>query len=88
MRGTRAAVVLVAVALLFGCAGSPSETSGDKACTEPENPYDQGTGHYAGFEWAAEHGGNCDTASPSFNEGCEEYQTQEDEYETCESKER
>jgi hypothetical protein len=21
-------------------------------CTQPENPYDEGTGHYAGYEWA------------------------------------
>ena len=40
---------------------------------DPVNPYDSGSGHYAGFEWAGETGGNCDGNSDSFNEGCEEY---------------
>ena len=38
-----------------------------------ENPYSQGTGHYAGFEWAERTGGGCSGNSHSFNEGCEEY---------------
>jgi len=48
---------------------------------EPENPYDYDTGHYAGYEWAEETGGDCDGNSDSFNEGCEEYYAQEETYE-------
>ncbi|MBU1124126.1 hypothetical protein KJ652_06100 [Patescibacteria group bacterium] len=40
------------------------------------NPYSEGTGHYAGFEWAERTGGNCNGNSQSFNEGCEEYYQQ------------
>ncbi|MBT4937132.1 hypothetical protein HON22_04395 [Candidatus Peregrinibacteria bacterium] len=38
-----------------------------------DNPYSQGTGHYAGYEWAERKGGACNGNSDSFNEGCEEY---------------
>jgi hypothetical protein len=56
-------------------------------CTEPENPYDEDSGHSAGFEWAQENNtGSCGGNSDSFIEGCEEYQSQEDKYEQCEAK--
>jgi hypothetical protein len=56
-------------------------------CTEVENPYDEGTGHYAGFEWAQNNGAtSCGGSSDSFIEGCEEYQRQESEYAECEAK--
>ncbi len=51
-------------------------------CAEPENPYDYGTGHYAGFEWG-ENGNYCSGNSDSFVEGCEEYESQEEGYEYC-----
>jgi len=41
-----------------------------------ENPYSEGTGHYAGYEWAERTGGRCNGNSRSFNEGCEEYYLQ------------
>jgi hypothetical protein len=42
--------------------------------TEPENPYDEGSGHSAGYEWAEENDvDSCDGNSNSFIEGCEEY---------------
>ena len=48
----------------------------------PNNPYNEGSGHYAGFECGA--GGNdCGGNSDSFIEGCEDYQTQESAYQTC-----
>jgi hypothetical protein len=82
-------VVLVAFlfgALLVGCNSSTNNSeSGSSACVEPENPYEEGTGHYAGWEWAAEHDGSCESASQSFNEGCEEYDQQEAEYQKCEA---
>jgi len=41
------------------------------------SPYDEGTGHDAGFQWAEENGiddpTNCGGDSASFIEGCEEY---------------
>jgi len=79
----------------YGCRSSssssesPKSDEGDnsaKTCTEPENPYQEGSGHYAGWEWAAQNGGSCDGNSQSFNEGCEEYQHQEDGYEKCKAK--
>src|ERR1035438_4401869 len=44
--------------LIVGCTSSPSkpaDSDNDDAapkCTEPENPYTEGTGHYAGYERA------------------------------------
>lgn len=46
------------------------------------NPYDEGSGHYAGFEWG-ENGNSCDGNSNSFIEGCEDYETQESAYQAC-----
>lgn len=41
------------------------------------NPYSQGTGHYAGFEWAERRSAkSCGGNSNSFIEGCEEYLAQ------------
>jgi len=86
---------LLLTVLLFlpvGCGSNPEpkEQEGQEKpaaeCTEPGNPYSEGTGHYAGYEWAEEHGGNCNGRSTSFNEGCEEYEEQEAEYEACQSK--
>lgn len=82
---------LLASALLLACGSDKeaerqeSETKTSEAnCAEPENPYSQGTGHYAGYEWAEEHGDSCNGRSQSFNDGCEEYEDQVAEYEGCE----
>jgi len=84
---TRSLMLLFLCTSLIGC-GSDSQPSKEEkqaqACKEPENPYSQGSGHYAGFEWAAEHGRSCNGNSQSFNEGCGEYEHQEAEYEECE----
>lgn len=54
---------------------------------EPENPYDEGSGHYAGFEWGQDNNvSSCGGNSESFIEGCEDYLTQEDAYDVCISK--
>ena len=67
--------------------GSNGETTSAANCTEPQNPYDEGSGHYAGYEWAQSNGsGTCGGKSQSFIEGCEEYESQEAEYEECEAK--
>jgi len=67
-----------------------SEVTGEKVtdCSrlEPENPYSEGSGHYAGYEWAQENGTDCNGNSESFNEGCEEYARQEADYDSCLSK--
>ena len=56
-------------------------------CTEPENPFDEGSGHYAGYEWAQSNGsGDCDGRSQSFIEGCEEYENQQAAYDQCKAK--
>jgi hypothetical protein len=78
--------------LTVGCRSSApsnsSDSSGDAVnCTEPENPYDEGSGHYAGYEWAQSSGsGTCGGNSQSFIEGCEEYESQEAKYQECEAK--
>ena len=59
-----------------------SKEDHQKDCIEPENPYNYGSGHYAGYEWG-ENGNFCSGNSDSFIEGCENYQFQEEIYETC-----
>jgi hypothetical protein len=81
-----AVLVVMVSAVLIGCSDSKPKETYEKTCVEPENPYDEGTGHYAGYKWAEENGGDCNGNSNSFNEGCEEYHSQEDEYEDCEAK--
>ena len=65
-----------------------SEITGDTVqdCSflEPDNPYSFGSGHYAGFKWAEENEpGICDGNSQSFIEGCEDFQSQQEDYENC-----
>src|SRR5436309_1837293 len=97
MRQFSLALALVGMSLLLGCTSSSSTSSdssdNDEAapvnCTEPENPYDAGSGHYAGYEWAEEHNpSSCGGSSRSFIEGCEEYQEQESAYQECEPKKK
>lgn len=70
-------VILVAVASA-GCRGRGSRSEGSAAvsredCEEPENPYDEGFGRFAGFNWAEEKDvGSCGGNSQSFIEGCQE----------------
>jgi hypothetical protein len=90
MRHIILAATLATLFLIAACS-SPKPDSKDEetaaSCTEPENPYTEGTGHYAGYEWAESRGGgSCNGSSQSFNEGCEEYEQQESEYQKCERK--
>lgn len=82
------------VILMVGCKSSAPSNSSDSNgeatsahnCNEPENPYDEGSGHYAGYEWAESRGsGSCGGNSQSFIEGCEEYESQEAEFQECEA---
>jgi hypothetical protein len=85
-----------ALGLLFlvcGCSTSKPESESAETtsanCIEPENPYSECTGHYAGYEWAEKHdGATCNGNSQSFNEGCEEYDQQEEEYQNCERRKK
>ena len=87
-------VTLSGLLALFGCGSSESSSKDEEggtaaSCTEPENPYSEGTGHYAGYEWAEEKNpATCGGSSQSFIEGCEEYQEQESEYQECEAKKK
>jgi len=83
--------------LLSGCNDSPNdsldklvEKQKARNCVEPENPYDEhiDSGHYAGFEWAIKNEGECEGNSESFNEGCQEYYNQTNEYDDCMSDEK
>ena len=65
---------------------SLSDTKNDKDCSilEPNDPYNDGSGHFAGFEWAQENGASgCDGNSDSFNDVCEEYLRQYNAYDEC-----
>lgn len=79
--------------LIAGCTSSKStsntEEDGAPNCPDPENPYTEGSGHYAGYEWAEKQdSGTCNGSSQSFNEGCEEYENQEAEFQECEAKKK
>lgn len=92
-------LLLMGVLLISGCGTSGSEqksvlnpykseitgeTTRDCTALEPDNPYDEGSGHYAGWEWAERvEPSNCGGNSQSFIEGCKEYQTQLEDYENC-----
>jgi hypothetical protein len=84
-------LMLAGSVLIAGCSSSKTldtkdDSDGGRQCIEPENPYSEGTGHYAGYEWAQKNSsGNCNGSSQSFDEGCEEYETQESEYDECEA---
>jgi hypothetical protein len=76
-------LTLSALLVVVGCtsSSSPEKTNEEETarhCSEPRNPYNEGTGHYAGYEWAETNDpGSCGGRSQSFIEGCEEYQQQE-----------
>lgn len=57
----------------------------DCLALEPNNTYEEGSGHYAGFQWGEE-GNTCDGNSDSFIQGCEDYESQEAAYSACKSK--
>ena|SRR5437763_125001 len=93
MKGILLAFVLAVGLAAVSCTSSPSNndtepsTKNTEKCQEPENPYDEGSGHYAGYEWAEKNNpASCGGSSQSFIEGCEDYQEQESAYEECTSK--
>jgi hypothetical protein len=84
-------LLLISLMFLAACDYGSTESSSKrstpvsskKECVEPQNPYDDGGGHDAGFKWASENGGDCNGNSDSFDEGCEEYHRQLNEYDEC-----
>lgn len=59
----------------------------DCSSLEPENPYDDDSGHDAGYKWAIEHEpASCTGNSDSFEEGCEQYLQRLTAYQACESR--
>jgi hypothetical protein len=78
-------LVLAAMLLATGCNSNSSSSKKTKAeeCISPHNPYNDGGGHDAGFNWAEENGGDCNGNSDSFNEGCSEYHRQLSVYNEC-----
>jgi hypothetical protein len=73
-------LIIPLLLLTFGCQSKQHsedyyyEEDGEEI--EISNPYSEGSGHYAGYEWVERTGGSCDGNSQSFNEGCEEYYRQ------------
>lgn len=94
MRHFAFAVLLIGLLFIIGCSSSSSSSHEEESatspnCTEPANPYDEGTGHYAGYEWAEKNNPTvCGGSSQSFIEGCEEYERRESEYQECEARKR
>ena len=84
-------LMVTSLFLSLGCespesSSSESSTEADVHCTEPENPDDEGTGHYASYEWAEKNNpATCVGSSQSFIGGCKEYQQQESEYTDCQA---
>ena len=86
-------LILLLTIYFAGCDNhSPNQSilSSEKPdkCIWPYNPYGNGGGHDAGFNWASETGGGCDGNSDSFNEGCAEYYRQLNQYNRCVSRNR
>lgn len=54
-----------------------------RQCIEPENPYDEWSGHYAGYEWW-EQWNSCWWNSSSFIEGCEMFEELDEAFAACE----
>jgi hypothetical protein len=92
-KGNPASVAVLMALLSLGCPqprssaendGPGAGSSRDCNALEPENPYSEGSGHYAGFEWAERNDpGTCGGNSISFIEGCQEFQSQSAAYEAC-----
>jgi hypothetical protein len=92
----RYVLILFVALMVVGCSQkaedggkySPKDEKGQEVCIGPNNPYHDGGGHDAGFNWALDNGGGCNGNSDSFNEGCEEFHRQLDEFNRCEERKR
>lgn len=74
-------ILITLLLFLSGCSGGTGGGKYDDYQEEPdaaiESPYDEGSGHDAGFRWAEQNGiidpSDCGGNSDSFVEGCREY---------------
>jgi len=66
----------LALVLLAGCDSTSYGGSHYENNEEIGNPYDEDSGHGAGYEWAERTGGDCNGKSDSFNDGCETFYEQ------------
>lgn len=82
------AMVIGAGFFIYGfirAAASPNYDLNSKDCEQPINSYSEGSGHYAGWEWAEKNmPATCGGNSQSFIEGCEENLKQNRDYQVCE----
>ncbi|MCK5016178.1 MAG: hypothetical protein KAS32_03820 [Candidatus Peribacteraceae bacterium] len=69
-------VFFIGLLFLVGCSGGNYNSNIYEESGYIGNPYSDGTGHFAGYEWAERTGGSCNGNSTSFNEGCEEFYSQ------------
>lgn len=80
MKNTIITLALLATTLIItGCSSNNNDdyyTEDNGGKVEIGNPYSEGSGHYAGYEWAERNGESCSGNSTSFIEGCEEYYRQ------------
>ncbi len=87
MRKIFAVIIFILALLISGCDSSSTNSISQNReyenCIPPQNPYNDGGGHDAGFNWAMEGGTECDGKSYSFNEGCFEYFRQLKRYNEC-----
>jgi hypothetical protein len=83
--------VAIIVLLLAAC-GDHVDGASDAAqadCVSPSNPFNDEGGHDAGFKWAEETGGSCpDSHGESFEQGCQEFHRQLEDYERCQAEKR
>lgn len=78
-------IVICAAIFIYGfLRATTSPNYNSKNCEIPSNPYSEGTGHYAGYEWAEKNSPtSCGGNSQSFTNGCQEYLDQNDSYAAC-----
>jgi hypothetical protein len=94
MTSRYAMLLLLLIVLLTTCSKQSNNDTGrgrsskNVECIEPHNSYQEGGGHYAGFEWAQENGHEDEGNSNSFHEGTVEYIRQLNEYNECMAKKR
>lgn len=93
MKNTIISFALITAIVLTGCTSSPKESYKNnpevynkktRECIEPENPYNEWSGHYAGYQWWEE-GKSCWGNSNSFIEGCELAEEQLTAFTECEN---
>jgi hypothetical protein len=76
-------IILIVLSSCFTGSSNLATKKQAEECIAPHNPYNDGSSHDAGFDWARLDGGKCDNRFQSFNEGCSEYYRQLTQYNKC-----